>query len=384
MAVRLKKKSPDFVLFLTVLSLLSLGVIMVFSASEYSTLINYNDSFYFFKRQVLWALIGLAAMFFMINYDYWRLKQYIRPILFVAFLMLVLVLVPGIGREVNGARRWIDLGPMSFAPAELVKLCIIIFTAYGLARQKERIKRFTGGVLPHLSVALLAALIILFQPDLGTAVSLTGIVFLMIFAAGARLTHLSAIAAAGISAVLLAIYLEPYRMKRFLAFLDPWADPQGSGFHIIQGLYAIGSGGLFGLGLGQSRQKFLYLPENHTDFIFAIIGEELGFIGASLVILLFILFIWRGMKIAVTAQDPFASLLATGITAWIGVQAIINIGVVTGSLPVTGIPLPFISFGGSSMVVNLLMIGILVNISRHALEEKDLAKKAIRDRRHRF
>ncbi len=364
MAVRLKKKSPDFVLFLTVLSLLSLGVVMVFSASEYSTLINYNDSFYFFKRQVLWALIGLATMFFMINYDYWRLKKHIRPILLIAFLMLVLVLIPGIGKEVNGARRWIDLGPLSFAPAELVKLCIIIFTAYGLARQKDKIKQFTAGVLPHLSVALLAALMILFQPDLGTAISLTGIVFLMIFAAGARLTHLGGIAAAGIAAVVLAIFLEPYRMKRFLAFLDPWADPQGSGFHIIQGLYAIGSGGLFGLGLGQSRQKFLYLPENHTDFIFAIIGEELGFIGASLVILLFVLFIWRGMKVAVTAQDPFASLLAAGVTAWIGVQAIINIGVVTGSLPVTGIPLPFISFGGNSMLFTMAGVGILLNISR--------------------
>lgn len=364
MALRLKKKSPDFVLFLTVMSLLSLGVIMVFSASEYSTLIYYNDSFYFFKRQVLWVLLGLGAMFFMINYDYWRLKNYIWPILFIAFMMLVLVLVPGIGKEVNGARRWIGLGPVNFAPAELVKLCIIIFTAYGLSRQKDRVKQFTKGVLPYLAVTFLAALLILFQPDLGTAISLTGIVFVMIFAAGARVTHLGGIALAGVAAVILAIFLEPYRMKRFLAFLDPWADPQGAGFHIIQGLYAIGSGGLFGLGLGQSRQKFLYLPENHTDFIFAIIAEELGFIGALLVIMLFVLFIWRGMKIAVTSQDPFASLLATGVTAWIGVQAVINMGVVTGSLPVTGIPLPFISFGGTSMLFTMTGVGILLNISR--------------------
>lgn len=362
--MRLKKKSPDFVLFLTVMSLLSLGVIMVFSASEYSTMVTYNDSFYFFKRQVVWALLGLTAMFFMMNYDYRRLKHYVGPILIIAFVLLAVVLIPGIGKEVNGARRWIGVGPIPFAPAELVKLCIIIFTAYGLAKEKDRVKQFTRGVLPYLTVMALAAGLILIQPDLGTAISLAGIVFVMIFAAGARMTHLGSLAAAGLVAVGFAIALKPYRMQRFLAFLDPWADPQGTGFHIIQGLYAIGSGGLFGLGLGQSKQKFLYLPESHTDFIFAITAEELGFIGASLVIMLFILFIWRGLKIAVTSQDPFASLLATGITAWVGVQAIINIGVVTGSLPVTGIPLPFISSGGTSLLFTMIGVGILLNISR--------------------
>lgn len=362
--MRVKKNSPDFILFLTVLSLLSIGVVMVFSASEYSTLIDYNDSFYFFKRQVIWALLSLGAMFLAMNYDYWRLKHYALPILIVAFIALGLVLIPGIGREVNGARRWIGIGPIPFAPAELVKLSVIIFTAYGLSRQKDRVRYFSKGVLPYLLVLILAAVLIMFQPDLGTVVSLAGIIFVMIFAAGVRLSHLGSICLAGLVAVGFAIVLKPYRMQRFLAFLDPWADPQDSGFHIIQGLYAIGSGGLFGLGLGQSKQKFLYLPENHTDFIFAITAEELGFIGASLVIMLFILFIWRGLKIAVTSQDPFASLLATGITAWVGVQAIINIGVVTGSLPVTGIPLPFISFGGTSLLLTMTGVGILLNISK--------------------
>ncbi|BAF60043.1 bacterial cell division membrane protein [Pelotomaculum thermopropionicum SI] len=361
----LKKKSPDFVLFLTVMTLLSLGVIMVFSASEYSTLITYNDSFYFFKRQAVWALLGLIAMFVMMNYDYWRLKNHIWTLLIVAFILLILVLIPGIGREVNGARRWIALGPLTFAPAELAKLSVIIFVAYGLSRQKERVRQFSKGVLPYLTVMTLAAGLIMLQPDLGTTLSLAGIVFAMIFAAGASMAHLGSIAAAGLAAVVFAIVMEPYRMKRFLAFLDPWADPQGAGFHIIQGLYAIGSGGLFGLGLGQSRQKFLYLPESHTDSIFAIIGEELGFIGASLVIMLFILFVWRGLKIAVSSQDPFASLLATGVTAWIGVQAIINIGVMTGSLPFTGIPLPFISSGGTSLLFTMAGVGILLNISRY-------------------
>ena len=364
MAISPKRKSPDFVLFLTVMSLLSLGVVMVFSASEYSTLIYYNDSFYFFKRQLMWALLGLTAMFIMMNYDYHRLKNYIWFYPAIAFILLILVLIPGIGKEVNEARRWIGIGPIPFAPAELVKLCIIIFTAYGLSMQKDRVKQFSKGVLPYTVIMGLAALMILLQPDLGTAMSLAGIVLVMIFAAGARLTHLGVVSAFGIAAIIMAIMTEPYRRKRFFAFLDPWADPQDTGFHIIQGLYAIGSGGLFGLGLGQSKQKFLYLPENHTDFIFAITAEELGFIGATLVIMLFILFIWRGIKIAVTSQDPFASLLATGITAWVGVQAIINIGVVTGSLPVTGIPLPFISFGGTSLLFTMAGVGILLNISR--------------------
>lgn len=362
--MRLKKGSADFVLFLTVLSLVSIGVIMVFSASEYSTLINYKDSFYYFKRQLLWALFGLTAMYIMSNFDYRQLKKYIVPFMVISFIMLILVLIPGVGREVNGSRRWIGIGPLPFAPAELVKLSVILFTAYGLSLQKERVKQFSKGVLPYMAVLGVAAGLIMLQPDLGTTISLAGIVFVMVFAAGARVAHLGGLALGGVGAIVMAIILEPYRMKRFMAFLDPWADPQGSGFHIIQGLYAIGSGGLFGLGLGQSKQKYLYLPENHTDFIFAITAEELGFIGASLVILLFALFVWRGLKIAVTSQDPFACLLATGITAWVGVQAIINIGVVTGSMPVTGIPLPFISFGGTSLLFTMAGVGILLNISK--------------------
>jgi cell division protein FtsW len=249
--MRVKRNAPDFVLFLTVLSLLSIGVVMVFSASEYSTLIHYNDSFYYFKRQVVWALMGLGAMFIAMNYDYWRLKQYALPFLFAGFISLILVLIPGIGREVHEARRWIGIGPIPFAPAELVKLSVIIFTAYGLARQKERVKQFSRGVLPYLLILILSSALILCQPDLGTAVSLAGIIVVMIFAAGARLSHLGSLCLAGLIAVGLAIYLEPYRMRRFLAFLDPWADPQDTGFHIIQCLYAIGSGGLFGLGLGK-------------------------------------------------------------------------------------------------------------------------------------
>ncbi|MBO8136624.1 MAG: stage V sporulation protein E [Desulfotomaculum sp.] len=363
--MRLKKKSPDFILFLTVLMLLSIGIVMVFSASQYVTIVRYQNAFYFFERQMLWALIGVTAMIFTMNFDYYKLKPWIGPILIVGFLLLVLVLIPGIGKEVNGSRRWIDLGIISFAPAELVKFCLITFVAFALSKRPGQVREFKTGLLPYLILMGIAAGLILMQPDLGTAVTLCGTLMLMFLAAGARMSHLFALGGLGIAAVALAIYFEPYRIKRFLSFLDPAADPLGSGYQIIQSLYALGSGGLFGMGLGQSKQKFLWLPENHTDFIFAIIGEELGFIGASLVILLFILLAWRGFKIAITSPDSFASLLATGITSGIVLQAIINIAVVTGSMPVTGMPLPFISFGGTSLLFTLMGVGILLNISKY-------------------
>lgn len=363
--MRLKKRPPDFVLFLTVLMLLSVGLVMVFSSSEYVTMVRYGDSFYFFKRQLLWALLGLIAMFGMMNFDYYRLKRWIGPIIIIGLALLVAVLIPGIGQVVNGARRWINLGFTSFAPAELVKLCMIMFVAFGLSKKKDSIQSFREGLLPYLLVMALAAGLILLQPDLGTTIVLCGTIFIMFFAAGARISHLGGLMGLGVMGVALAIYLEPYRMSRFLAFLDPGKDPQGTGYHIIQSLYALGSGGLFGLGLGQSKQKFLYLPENHTDFIFAILGEELGFIGASLVVLLFIMLVWRGLKVAVTSPDPFASLLAAGITSGIALQAIINMGVVTGSMPVTGVPLPFISFGGTSLLFTLAGVGIVLNISKY-------------------
>lgn len=363
--MRLRKRPPDFVLFLTVLTLLSVGLIMVFSSSEYVTMVRYGDSFYFFKKQLMWALIGLGAMFGLMNFDYHKLKRWIGPMFFIGFALLFAVLLPGIGTEANGAQRWINLGFMSFSPAELVKLCMIMFVAFGLSKKGDSIQSFKEGLLPYLIAMGLAAGLILMQPDLGTAIVLCGTIFIMFFAAGARMSHLFGLMGVGVAGVIAAIYFEPYRMSRFMAFMDPEKDPQGTGYHIIQSLYALGSGGLFGLGLGQSKQKFLYLPENHTDFIFAILGEELGFIGASLVVLLFVVFVWRGLKIAVTSPDPFASLLATGITSGIALQAIINMGVVTGSMPVTGVPLPFISYGGTSLLFTLAGIGIVLNISKY-------------------
>lgn len=364
--MRKSARAPDFLLFLTVLMLLSMGLVMILSASEYTTLVSYNDSFYFFKRQLLWALIGLSLMFLVMNWDYWNWRRYALPLLALAFVLLILVLVPGVGREAYGSSRWLGFGPLTFQPSEFVKLCLMVFTAYGLSRKGELVQSFTHGLLPFLIMLGAAAGLILLQPDLGTAVTLAGTILIMFFAAGARISALAGLAGAGVAAVGLAIAVAPYRLDRFMAFLDPWQDPQGSGFHIIQSLYALGSGGLFGTGLGQGKQKFLYLPAQHTDFIFAVIGEELGFVGAALVIGLFTVFVWRGLKVAVTAPDAFGSLLATGLTVGIALQAIINIGVVTGTLPVTGITLPFISFGGTSLVFTLIGVGILLNISKYS------------------
>ena len=359
-----RKKSPDFLLFMSTVMLLSIGIIMVYSASQVTASERMADTFYFLKKQLLWACIGILAMISVMNIDYWRYKKLAVPFLITAFALLVAVLLPGVGKSVKGAQRWLGVGMLTFQPSEIIKLSLVIFMAWGLSQAKARLRYFTTGLLPYLIVLALACGLILMQPDLGTTIAAAGTVYLMFFAAGAEGKHLTYLALSGVGAVSLAIALEPYRLKRFLAFLDPWADPLGSGFHIIQGLYALGSGGLFGAGLGKSHQKYFYLPEQHTDFIFAVLGEELGFIGGALVILLFILFIWRGFKIALSSPDPFASLLAVGVTSMIGLQAIINIGVVTSSLPITGIPLPLISFGGSSLVFTLLGVGILLNISK--------------------
>lgn len=367
----LRRRPPDFILFLTVLVLLGIGIVMVFSSSYYYAMFPpFNNPFHFLIRQSAYTLLGLVLMFAAMNYDYWRLKKWAVFLLASAFALLLAVLVPGIGVSKLGAQRWLNLGPLSFQPSELAKLCLIIFTAYGLSRRPEQVTSFRRGMLPYLLVTGLAAGLILKQPDLGTAVTIAATIVLMLFAAGASLAHLFVLGIFGAAALALAIWLEPYRMKRFLAFLDPEKDPSGSGWHILNSLMSLGSGGLLGTGLGHGRHsKFLYLPERQTDFIFAVIGEELGFIGASVVIFLFIVLIWRGLKVAISAPDTFGSLLAAGIVSGIGIQAIINIGVVTSSLPVTGITLPFISFGGTSLVFNLLGVGILLNISRYSVRQ---------------
>lgn len=360
-----RPKSPDFMIFFAVIALLGIGVIMVYSSSAVSAYVNFNDSYYFLKRQMIWASLGLLTMVFTMNIDYHVWRKLAKPIMIVTLVLLVLVLVPGLGKVVNGARRWLGFGSIYLQPSEIAKLGMVLFTAGSLAKHQDKIGSFIKGVVPQLLMLLVVFGLILKEPDLGTALSIGGTVFVLLFVAGAKFKHLGSLGAVGVAGIVAAVLLEPYRMKRLLAFSDPWADPLDTGYHIIQSLYAIGSGGLFGVGLGRSREKFLYLPEPHTDFIFAILGEELGLIGTITVIVLFFLFAWRGLKVAISAPDIYGSILATGLTTMIMVQALMNIAVVTASMPVTGIPLPFLSFGGSSLIFTLAGVGILLNISRH-------------------
>jgi len=366
--VKKERRAPDFILFVIVLLLLTVGIVMVYSSSYVYAQVTFDDGAHFLKNQLVWALLGIAAMVVVMNIHYKIYLKWANLIFGAAVILLVVLLIPGVGITVKGATRSIGVGQFTFQPAEIAKLALVIFLAKYLAQNKEKLKELIRGLaLPLLLVGGVCGLILL-QPDLGTAATIAGTAFLMMLAAGARISHLSFLGLLGGCLVALAIVVEPYRMKRIMAFRDPWSDPLGNGFQTIQALLAVGSGKLFGAGLGQGRQKFLYLPEQHTDFIFAVLAEELGFIGTTFVLLLFLAFMWRGLKIAIKAPDSFAALLAAGITIMVVLQAVINIGVVTGSLPITGITLPFISYGGSSLTLNLLGIGILLNISRYVRE----------------
>ncbi len=363
--MRLKQGPPDLMLFLVVMLLVLIGLLMIFSASAVTSDIKFHDAFYFVKRQLIWVIIGLTVMLVVMKTNYRKLRELGVAGLIVAVLCLVAVLLPGIGKDIKGSVRQIDLVFTSFTPSELTKLCMVFFFASSLSINFEKLKSFTRGLLPYLLMIGVVCGLIMLQPDLGTTVIIAATAYFMLIMAGARMSHMGLLALFGILLVSLAIYLEPYRMVRFIAFWDPWKYASDEGFQTIQSLYAIGSGGLFGMGLGQSRQKFFYLPEQHTDFIFAILGEELGYLGVIVVLALFFAFAWRGFQIALKAPDIFGSLLAAGLTTMVTVQAAINLGVVSGSLPVTGIPLPFISFGGSSLIFTMAGVGLLLSISRY-------------------
>ncbi|MBB3867984.1 stage V sporulation protein E [Geobacillus sp. NFOSA3] len=361
-----KKSTPDFLLIILTFSLLAIGLIMVYSASAIWAEYKFHDSFFFAKRQLLFASAGVIAMFFIMNIDYWTWRDWSKVLIIVCFLLLVLVLIPGVGMVRNGSRSWIGVGAFSIQPSEFMKLAMIAFLAKYLSENQKNITSFKRGLLPALALVFFAFGMIMLQPDLGTGTVMVGTCIAMIFVAGARISHFIGLGILGLAGFAALVLSAPYRIKRITSFLNPWEDPLGSGFQIIQSLYAIGPGGLFGLGLGQSRQKFFYLPEPQTDFIFAILAEELGFIGGSLVLLLFSLLLWRGVRIALGAPDLYGSFLAIGIISMVAIQVMINIGVVTGLMPVTGITLPFLSYGGSSLTLMLMAIGVLLNISKHA------------------
>ncbi|CEE01307.1 stage V sporulation protein E [Caldifermentibacillus hisashii] len=361
-----KKTTPDFILVIVILALLSLGLIMVYSASAVWADYRFDDSFYFAKRQLLFAIIGLIAMFFIMNIDYWTWRSWSKVILITCFVLLIAVLIPGIGNVRNGSRSWIGVGAFSIQPSEFMKLAMIIYLAKFLSENQKNITSFKKGLVPSLGLVFTAFALIMLQPDLGTGTVMVGTCLIMIFVSGARIAHFIGLGLIGLAGFVGLIAAAPYRIKRITAFLDPWEDPLGSGFQTIQSLYAIGPGGLFGLGLGQSRQKFFYLPEPQTDFIFAILAEELGFIGGAFVLLLFALLLWRGIRTALNAPDLYGSFLAVGIISMVAFQVMINIGVVINLIPVTGITLPFFSYGGSSLTLMLMAMGILLNISRYS------------------
>ncbi|MDF2668860.1 MAG: spoVE2 [Paenibacillus sp.] len=360
------RSSPDPWILLATLLILTIGVVMVYSASAVLAFHDFGDYGYYVKRQLVFAVLGVITMYFTMNTDYWVWKKYAKPGLIICFILLIIVLIPGIGVVRGGARSWLGIGSLGIQPSEFMKLGMIVFLAKLLAEEQSGITRFTKGLLPPLLIMGAAFGIIMLQPDLGSGAVLVGASIIIIYTAGARMIHLAMLALIGLVGFIGLIAAAPYRLQRITGFLDPWQDPLGTGYQIIQSLYAIGPGGLVGLGLGASRQKYSYLPEPQTDFIFSIISEELGFIGGATVLLLFLLLVWRGMRAAITAPDTFGSLLAVGIVGMIAVQVIINIGVVIGMFPVTGITLPLISAGGSSLTLMLTAIGVLLNISRYS------------------
>ncbi len=361
----MKRNPPDLFLFMVTMALLAIGLIIVTSASAPESLSRTGGKSVFLVggKQFIFALAGLALMFFMMKFPYWNLKKISLPAFLISLAFLVLVLF--LAEAVKGSRRWINLGFLVIQPSEFAKVALIIFLAHYFAEIKKGISSLVPGVLLPLAFTGLVCALVLLEPDLGTTIVIFGTFMIMLFIGGARISHLSFLGFLGLMGGTFLVVVEPYRLKRLFAFVDPWKDPQGNGWQIIQSLYALGSGGPFGLGLGMGRQKFDYLPEAHTDYIFSILGEELGLLGTLTVITLFFLLGWRGYKIAISSTDPFARLLAAGITSYLVFQAILNIGVVTSSIPVTGITLPFLSAGGSSLVVSLFSVGILLNISKY-------------------
>jgi cell division protein FtsW len=348
------------------LLLLGLGIVMIYSASAIRAQERFGDAAFFLKKQALYALLGLVAMAWAMGRDL-RTFQRLTPILFLgSLLLLLLVLIPSVGIKIHGARRWLRLFGLSFQPGELAKLTVILFLASYFARRQDRLGSFLDGFFPPLFLTGLMAILIILQPNFGTAGILLWVAGVMFFIGGARIRHLLAVGAAAAPVLLILVFQSPYAWNRIMAMVDPTRVPAKATYQVDQSIVALGPGGLLGRGLGDSMQKLFFLPEPHTDFIFAIVGEETGFVGTMLVLLLFALFLWRGTRAAVRAGDPYAGYLAMGIVALVVGQAALNTAVVSGLFPTTGVPLPFVSFGGSSLIITLFSAGVLLNVSRRS------------------
>lgn len=344
--------------------LICVGIIMIFSSSSVYALQELGSSTYFLNRHLLFLTIGIILTLTMMTVDYREFQNLAKPLMLITLILLVLVLIPGIGKQSYGARRWFKIGFFSLQPSEFAKIAVLFYVSDFLSRKHNKLRDFKEGFLPLILVLGVICLLILKQPDLGTSVFIITVVLLMMFIAGCRPVHVGLLVLLASPVIYFLIAKVPYRLARILAFLDPWQDRQGIGFQLSQSQIALGSGGLFGVGLGKSMQKLFYLPAAHTDFIFSIIGEELGLIGTLTVIVLFLLFVLQGARIVKRTTDSFGYYLSLGIILMIGLQAIINIGVSIGALPTKGLPLPFISYGGSALIVNLIAVGLLLNISR--------------------
>lgn len=353
----------DYMILIPVILLIGLGLVFVYSASSHLAALRLGDSYFFLKRQALFCILGIFIMLITKHIPCTLYSKLVYPLLFVSLSLLVLLFIPGFGHKVGGATRWLRYWEFSFQPSELAKFSLAVYMAYSMSKKGSYMGSFSRGFLPHMLIAGAFMLLIVLQPDLGTAVIIGCWFLLVLFVGGVKFVQLLSIVIVSAPFVLWLIWHSNYRLKRLWAFIHPWDDPKGIGFQIIHSFLAFGSGGIFGAGLGNSTQKLFYLPEPHTDFVFSIAAEELGFLGAIVIIVLFGILIMRGIKVALDARDLYSSYLALGLTCLIGLQVLVNMGVVTGLLPTKGLTLPLVSYGGSSLVINLLSIGILLNIS---------------------
>ncbi len=359
-----RKTNGDVWLLVAVCLLTVVGTVFIYSASNYSALATYGDAFYFVKKQIIGILLGVVAMICTSVFDYEKLKKFNIPVAVVTVIMLVLVFIPGIGVENYGAKRWVGFGSFTVQPSELAKFSLILFSATYVSKNPDKIKRFFG-FFPVLLYGLVLCVLIILEPNMSITVCVAGLLFTILFVSGVKIKHLIFLILPAILCGVLLVLVAPYRLQRLVAFLDPWANPKGEGYQLLQSLYALGSGGWFGVGLFNSRQKYAFLPFAESDFILSVIGEEIGFVGLICFFSLLGFIIFRGIKIASKSKDVFGFILSVGITMIFGIQVIINALVVTGSIPPTGLPLPLVSSGNTSIIIFMAETGILYNVSKH-------------------
>jgi len=353
----------DLIILLMAVSLTCFGIVMVYSASSVMAAKKFHDGFYFLKRQGIYAFLGFGAMTLAMLTDYQKWRQYAVPLLLGCLVLLILVFVPGIGGTAKGASRWIRFPGFNFQPSEFAKIALIIYMAYSLDKKQEKVKFFSTGFAPYMVLLAILLALLLKQHDLGAALTMGAVAIIMLFTAGTRPRYILGMGVLAVPFICYLVMTESYRLRRIKAFLDPWKDPTDAGFQIIQSWLAFGNGGVIGQGLGEGKQKLFYLPEAHTDFIMSVVGEELGLIGVLVIAAMFLLLVHRSIRVALQAEDNFGRFLAFGIATLLGIEAFVNIAVVTGLLPTKGLALPFISYGGSSLIITLFAVGVLLNVS---------------------